>query len=169
MIPHAGPIGTLVVAVIEASFRAAAMALAGGEDRGPTGGGTAGRRAIGVGAITRGADREETVAATTDLLAKRRVHEIDAAARFDWTRRENRGTRDRTARSVGASRRSLEGLELLPPGPHLAHRRLDSLQQSTHFGGGARRQLLPGVGVIATAAERLQGSSTIAAIRTDSE
>ena len=35
--------------------------------------------------------------------------------------------------------------------------------------GGARRQLLPSIGVIATAAERLHGSSTTADIRRDSE
>ena len=39
--------------------------------------------------------------------------------------------RRRLTRSVGASRRSLEGLELLPPGPHLAHRKPVSLQQSS--------------------------------------
>ena len=37
-----------------------------------------------------------------------------------------------------------------------------SLQQSSEFGEGARRQLLPSVGVITTAAERLQGSSMTA-------
>ena len=34
-----------------------------------------------------GADREEAIAAPTDFLAKRRVHDVGAAARFDWTRR----------------------------------------------------------------------------------
>ena len=34
-----------------------------------------------------GADREEAVAAPTDFLAKRRVHDVGAAARSDWTRR----------------------------------------------------------------------------------
>jgi hypothetical protein len=38
-------------------------------------------------AITRRADRKEAVAVTTDFLAKRRVHDGEAAARFDWTRR----------------------------------------------------------------------------------
>jgi hypothetical protein len=33
------------------------------------------------------------------------------------------------------------------------------------FRGGARRQLLPGIGVIATAAERLHGSSMTAHFR----
>jgi hypothetical protein len=70
-------------------------------------------------AITRGTDRKEAVAATTDFLAKRRVHDVEAAARFDWTRRVNRGTSETT----GSVRRSIEavteGLELLPPGSHL--------------------------------------------------
>jgi hypothetical protein len=54
-------------------------------------------------------------------------------------------------------------LEISPPGPHL-----DPPQgcqtTSTHpgFRGGARRQLLPRIGVIATAAERLHGSSLTA-------
>ena len=63
-------------------------------------------------AIARGADREEPIAASTDFLAKRRVHGVGAAARFDWTRRLNRGTRETT----GSVRRSIEavteGLEL---------------------------------------------------------
>jgi hypothetical protein len=70
-------------------------------------------------AITRDADRKEPVTATTDLLAKRRVHDDGAVARFDWTRRSNRGTRQTT----GSVRRSIEavteGLEGSAPGPHL--------------------------------------------------
>jgi hypothetical protein len=70
-------------------------------------------------AITRAADREEAIAAAADLLAKRRVHGVGAAARFDWTRRVNRGTTERT----GSVRRSIEavieGLEGQAPGLHL--------------------------------------------------
>ena len=77
-----------------------------------------GRRAIRVAAITRGADREESIAAATDFLAKRRIHDVEAAARFDWTRRSNRGTRETT----GSVRRSIEavteGLEGQAPGLH---------------------------------------------------
>jgi hypothetical protein len=40
-----------------------------------------------VAAITRGADRKEAITASTAFLAKRRVHDDDAVARFDWTRR----------------------------------------------------------------------------------
>ena len=69
--------------------------------------------------ITGRADREETVAASADFLAKRRVHDVGAAARFDWTRLANRGTRETT----GSVRRSIEavteGLEVSAPGPHL--------------------------------------------------
>jgi hypothetical protein len=70
-------------------------------------------------AIARRTEREDAIAAPTDFLAKRPVHDVDAAARFDWTRRINRGTRERT----GSVRRSIEavteGLEISPPGPHL--------------------------------------------------
>jgi hypothetical protein len=63
--------------------------------------------------LTRDADREELIAAATDLLA-RRVHDVGAAARFDWTRRVNRG--GSVCRSIEAV---IEGLEILPPGPNL--------------------------------------------------
>jgi hypothetical protein len=70
-------------------------------------------------AIARRTKGEDAIAAPTDFLAKRPVHDVDAAARFDWTRRINRGTRERT----GSVRRSIEavteGLEISPPGPHL--------------------------------------------------
>jgi hypothetical protein len=69
--------------------------------------------------ITCDADRKYAVAAATDFLAKRPVHDVDAAARFYWTRRTNRGTR----KTTGSVRRSIEavteGLEISPPGPHL--------------------------------------------------
>jgi hypothetical protein len=44
-----------------------------------------------VAAVTRAADREEAIAAATDFLAKR-VHDVEAAARFDWTSPLNRVT-----------------------------------------------------------------------------
>jgi len=43
--------------------------------------------------ITRGTDRKELIAVATDLLAKRCVHDVDAAARFDWTSQSIRDTR----------------------------------------------------------------------------
>jgi hypothetical protein len=80
------------------------------------------RRAIRVTPITRRADREQAVAAPADFLAKRRVHDVGAASRSDWTRRSNRGTRETT----GSVRRSIEavteGLEVSAPGPHLVRR-----------------------------------------------
>jgi hypothetical protein len=108
-----------MIAVIEAPFRAPAMSLTRGTDRRATRRRTTRRRAIRVTAIARDADREEPVATPARSLTKRRVHDVDAAARFDWTRRVNRGTR----RTTGSVRRSIEavteGLELSSPGPHL--------------------------------------------------
>jgi hypothetical protein len=143
--------------MIEAAFGAAAVTLAGGADRRSPCRRATRRRAIGVAAITRAADRKQPIAASTDLLAKRRVHDVGAAARFDWTRRSNRGTRTTT----GSVRRSIEavteGLKLPSSGLHLnpPHVRQPTVIQP--FRGGARRQLLPSIGVVATAAERLQG------------
>ncbi len=107
LIPHARAIRALVIAMIEASFRAPPMALSGRPDRGPTRVGTADRGAIGMAPIARRADREEAVAAPTDLLEKRRVHGVGAAAvRSDWTYRPNRGTTDKAASARRSPRRS---------------------------------------------------------------
>ena len=127
LIPHARAIGALVIAMIEAAFGTAAMTLARGADRRARGRATR-RRAIRVAAITRDADREETIAASTDFLAKRRVHDVGAAARFDWTRRANRGTRETT----GSVRRSIEAVT--EGGVH----RLRSAKPAT-TGGGVHR------------------------------
>ena len=70
-------------------------------------------------AITRDADRKEAVAEPADLLAKRRVHDVGAAARSDWTRRANRGTRDTTGSVCRSTEAVTEGLEVSAPGPHL--------------------------------------------------
>ena len=122
LIPHAGAVRPLVIAMIKAALRAPPMALARGADRRTACRRATPRRAIGVTAITGRADREETVAAAAHLLAKRRVHDVGAAARFDWTRVANRGTRETT----GSVRRSIEavteGLEGSAPGPHLIRR-----------------------------------------------
>ena len=93
--------------MIEASFRAAPMALSGRPDRGRPRVGTTDGRAIGMAPIARRADREEAVAAPAGLLAKRRVHGVGAAAvRSDWTYSPNRGTTDGTASARRSPRRS---------------------------------------------------------------
>jgi len=101
-----------VIAMIEAALGTALMALAGGPHGGLARRRATPRRAIGVAAITRHADRKDAIAPSTDFLAKRPIHDVEAAARFDWTRRSNRGTRETT----GSVRRSIEavteGLEL---------------------------------------------------------
>jgi hypothetical protein len=78
--------------MIEAAFGTAAVSLAGGADRRAAGCRATRRRAIGVAAITRATDREESIAVSTDFLAKRRVHDVEATARFDWTSLVNRVT-----------------------------------------------------------------------------
>jgi hypothetical protein len=87
-------------------------------------------------AITGGADREEPVAKSANLLAKRRVHDVGAAARFDWTRLGNRGTRETT----GSVRRSIEavteGLETSPPGPYLTPAASPSAYSHPAISGG---------------------------------
>lgn len=70
-------------------------------------------------AIAGGADRKHAIATSTDLLAERRVHGVEAAARFDWTRRKNRGTTETTDSVCRSIEAVTEGLEISPPGPHL--------------------------------------------------
>src|SRR5262249_31121574 len=67
LIPHAGAVRALMVTMIEASFRTPPMALPGRADRRAAGGHTTRRRAIGLAAVTRDADREEPVAAPADF------------------------------------------------------------------------------------------------------
>ena len=111
MIPHARAIRALMVAMIKATFRAAAVPLPGGRDRAPAASDATHGRAVRLAPIARRADREETLAAATDFLTKRCVHGVGAAAvRSNWTYSPNRGTTDRTPRRVGA-RGSHEGPE----------------------------------------------------------
>jgi hypothetical protein len=95
-----------MIAMIEPPFGAPAVPVAGRAHRGLTRRHPTRPRAIGVAAITGGTDRKQPVTASTDLLAKRRVHGVEAAARFDWTRPQNRGTRERT----DSVRRSIEAV-----------------------------------------------------------
>jgi hypothetical protein len=109
-----------MIPMIEAAFRTAAMALARGADRlAPTAAATR-RRAIGVAAITGGADREEPVAEPAGALAERGVDHVGAATRSDWTRRANRGTTDTTGSGCRSTEVVTEGLEVSAPGPHLS-------------------------------------------------
>jgi len=102
LIPHARARGSLVIAMIEPSLGTAPMALPRGADRLAAGDGATGGRAVRMAAITGYADGKETVTATAEFLTKRRVHV--GAARSDWTRRSNRGTKRRLARSLSEHR-----------------------------------------------------------------
>src|SRR3972149_134859 len=107
LIPHAGPIRALMIAMVKTPFRALAMSLARRPGRRSACRGATRRRAVRVPTITRGADRKEAVAEAADFLTKRGVHVGGGAARFDWTRWSNRGTKETTGSvAVGASRGS---------------------------------------------------------------
>jgi hypothetical protein len=95
-----------MIAVIEAAFGAGAMPAAGRLDRSPARGRPARGRAIRVAAIAGRADREEPATTPASFLPQRRVHDVGAAARFDWTSLDNRGTREPT----GSVRRSIEAV-----------------------------------------------------------
>jgi len=88
---------------------------------GPTGGDRRGDTApsIHVTAITRGANREEAAIEPAAFLAKRRVDDVGASGRSDWTRTSNRGTRDTTDSVRRSIEAVTEGLEVLRPDPHL--------------------------------------------------
>ena len=77
------------------------------------------RRAIHVTAMTRGANREEAAIEPAAFLAKRRVDDVGASGRSDWTRTSNRGTRDTTDSVRRSIEAVTEGLEVLRPDPHL--------------------------------------------------
>jgi hypothetical protein len=112
-----------------------------------------------VAAITRRADREGAIAASTDSLAKRRIHDVEAAARFDWTRRSNRGTNRDDWLGPSKHRGGHEGLEGQAPGLHFDPLSADSLLQSTIARGALGGGCEPSRRVITTAAKRLPGSS----------
>jgi hypothetical protein len=57
-------------------------------------------------AITGNANGERAAAAAAGLLAERRVHDVGATARSDWTRRAKRARTVLTGSVLGASRRS---------------------------------------------------------------
>jgi hypothetical protein len=84
------------------------MAGPGGSNRPPPPGRSAPRGAVGMAAVTRRADREESVAVSTGLLAEGLFHGVGArGAVSDWTTGLNRGTTTGTGsvcRSSGRSR-----------------------------------------------------------------
>jgi hypothetical protein len=95
------------------------------------------RRAIRMATITRDADRKHAVAAATDFLATRPVHDVDAAARFDWTRRRNRGTRETDWLGPAKHRRGHRGSGGISsrPSPRPTARPSDYQQLSIDFEG----------------------------------
>ena len=130
LIPHAAAIRPLVVTMIEPSFRALSVSPSGRLARSPTRQIATRRRAVGMAAIAGRTNGERTIAEATDLLAEGRVHDVGAAARFDWTRRSDpwHKSDDRLGR-----RRSIEvvteGLEASTPGPHLLRRTAQRTRQ----------------------------------------
>ena len=114
LIPHAGAICALLIPMIEAAFGTAPTALACRVDGGATRRSATRRRAIGVAAITRRADREEAVAPPTGFLGEAACPRLDTA--------QKRRTRETT----GSVRRSIkavtEGLGGSAPGPHVISR-----------------------------------------------
>ena len=96
-----------MVAMIEATFRAAPMPMTRRGDRAASADPATHGGAIRMAAIARRADREETMAATAGFLAKGCVHSVGAAAvRSNWTYSPNRGTTGRTASACRSPRQS---------------------------------------------------------------
>ena len=107
MIPHACAIRTLVIAMIEAAFRASAVPLPSRRDRPPTRNRATPRRAVRVATIAGDTDRKDPMTPTADFLAKGRVHGVGAATvRSNWTYNPNRGTTGRTASACWSPRQS---------------------------------------------------------------
>ena len=107
VIPHAGAIGALMVAMIQAPFRTALVPAVGGPDRDPPRRVAARRRAVRLPSITPRTDRKELATTTTGLLAKRGIHGVGVRRRrSDWTPSRNRGTTVWTGSNGRNSRRS---------------------------------------------------------------
>ena len=107
LIPHAGAIGALMVAMIQAPFRTALVPAVGGPDRDPPRRVAARRRAVRLPSITPRTDRKELATTTTGLLAKRGIHGVGVRRRrSDWTPSRNRGTTVWTGSNGRNSRRS---------------------------------------------------------------
>ena len=120
-----------MVSVIETPFRTALMAGLGGLHRATAGQETAACRAVGVAAVARRTDREETVAPATGLLAEGLVHGVGVRRMTsDWTASPNRDTtiptgsvcrRARWSRGSGGQVRALTYV-CVPPVRYPKHR-----------------------------------------------
>ncbi len=120
-----------MVSVIETPFRTALMAGLGGLHRATAGQETAACRAVGVAAVARRTDREETVAPATGLLAEGLVHGVGVRRMTsDWTASPNRDTtiptgsvcrRARWSRGSGGQVRALTYV-CVPPLRYPKHR-----------------------------------------------
>jgi len=146
--------------MVETALGTLLMADPGSPHRPATTGRPAARCAVGMAAITRGADGEQAAAVSAGLLAKRLVHGVGArGASSDWTTSRNRGTTAPTGsvcRSSGRSRGSGRTRALTPrlsplqpypnaPVPCEHRRRRDSVRSATGADdepSSVRRQLL---------------------------
>ena len=136
LIPHAGAIRALVIAMIEAPFGTAPMALARGADRRAAGRRATRRRAIRVAAITR-RRRSRRADCSVDRLsgeAARPRRRSSGALRLD-TARQTVAQERRLARSVEASRRSPRAWRVKLQAFTSIRRKPDSLQQSNDSRG----------------------------------
>ncbi len=147
VIPHAGAIGALVIAMIEPAFGAGAVPAT-GRAHGAVARDDATRgRAERMAPITRRADRERLATVPTGLESQRPVHGVAATPAPDWTATRIRAT----TRAIGSVCRSIEavieGLEPSTPGPHLSvAARQPTASGQAAFGGalGGRLRSSPG-------------------------
>ena len=154
LIPHAGAVGALVIAMIEAAFGTAAMTAAAARTESRRAAVATRRRAIGVAAITGAADREER-------LQRRQIFWRSGASTASERRHASTGhgaqtvaQERRLARSVGASRRSPRAWrDKLQVFTSLVAARQPTAIHRTRTGRSAAAT--PHRGAIATAAERL--------------
>jgi len=101
LIPHAGAIRALVIAMIEAPLGTAPMARPGRTDRGVPPGLAAGGATVHMAPITGGTDRKRAVAPSAGLQAQGGIHHVGARGP-DWTTTRKRGTTGVTGSDVGA-------------------------------------------------------------------
>lgn len=137
VIPHAGAIGALMIAMIEAPFRARAMAPPCHLQAGPAPRRPAPRRAIRVTAVARRANRERPAAPATGLLTERGVHGVGATTSPDWTSRPNHGTQGVTGSGCRSVEAVIEGLECQLQALTSSRRRPSAYQHTARILRGA--------------------------------